>query len=47
MLNIVAFLNASQFQGMCGRLHHANYMTKERLDYLKRLANNPNCVLEI
>lgn len=47
VLNIVAFFNASQFQGMCGRLHHANYMTKERLDNSERLANNSDCVLEV
>lgn len=36
-----------QFQGICGRLCHANCNTKEGLDYFKTLANNLNCVLEI
>lgn len=46
-MDIVAFLNASQFQGMCGRLLHAKYETKERLDYLERLAKNLNCFRDL
>lgn len=30
VLNILAFFDASRFQGMCGRLNHAHYMTKEK-----------------
>lgn len=47
VLNILALVDASLIQGMCGRLHQANYMTKERLDTSERLANNSNCVSEM
>lgn len=44
MLDILADLHVSQLQDVGGRLLHAIYLTKERLDITESLANNANGV---
>lgn len=44
VLDILADLDVSQLQDVCGRLLHAIYLTKERLDITEGLANNANGV---
>lgn len=46
VLDIVAILDASQLQGVRGRLL-AIYLTKERLDITESLTNNSNCVKDL
>lgn len=44
MLDILADLDVSQLQDAGGRLLHAIYLTKERLDITESLANDANGV---
>lgn len=44
MLDILADLHVSQLQDVGGRLLHAIYLTKERIDITESLANNANGV---
>lgn len=44
VLDILADLDVSQLQDVGGRLLHAIYLTKERLDITERLANDANGV---
>lgn len=44
VLDILADFDVSQLQDVGGRLLHAIYLTKERLDITESLANDPNGV---